>query len=155
PPVAVLETTPRENYGAAAARLGDWWSGRRDLGKGLGLLFGLRRAGIAVRRGVTGLQARGRDRVSAVAWEGGETAADRLLLHDGVIPNTQISLGLQLEHAWDPAQLCWRPMLDDWGRTSLVNVSIAGDGGGIAGAAVAASAGRLAALDIAAALGKI
>ena len=29
-----------------------------------------------------------------VAWEGGEIAADHLLLHEGVIPNTQISLGL-------------------------------------------------------------
>ena len=155
PPVAVLETTPRENYGAAAACLGDWWGGRRDLRKGLGLLLGLRRAGIPVRRGVTGLQARGRDKVAAVAWDGGEIAADLLLLHDGVIPNTQISLGLQLEHAWDPGQLCWRPVLDAWGRTSLVNVSIAGDGGGIAGAAAAASSGRLAALDIAASLGRI
>ena len=50
------------------------------------------------------------------------------LLHEGVIPNTQISLALQLAHRWDDAQLCWRPVVDDWGRTSLPNIAIAGDG---------------------------
>lgn len=153
PPVAVLETTPWANYSAALSRfVGELWTGRRYLGAGAALLIGLRRAGIAVRRGVRGLRALGRERLEAVAWDGGEIAADHLFLHEGVIPNTQISLGLQLAHRWDEAQLCWRPMLNDWGRTSLANISIAGDGGGIAGAAAAALSGRLAALDAAATL---
>jgi NADPH-dependent 2,4-dienoyl-CoA reductase/sulfur reductase-like enzyme len=155
PPTAVLETTPRRNYGAAARHLGDLWAGRRDLAKGLALLYGLSRAGVAVRRGVRGLRALGRGRLERVAWDGGEIAADHLFLHEGVIPNTQISLGLQLAHRWDDGQLCWRPMIDDWGRTSLARIAIAGDGGGIAGAAAAALSGRLAALDAAAALGRI
>ena len=85
-----------------------------------------------------GLRALGHHRVEAVAWEGGEIAADHLFLHEGVIPNTQISLGLQLAHRWDEAQLCWRPVLDEWGRTSLSNIAIAGDGSGIFGATAAA-----------------
>ena len=60
-----------------------------------------------------------------------------------------------MAHEWDAAQLCWRPALDEWGRTSLPNIAIAGDGGGIAGAAAAALSGRLAALDAAASLGRI
>jgi NADPH-dependent 2,4-dienoyl-CoA reductase/sulfur reductase-like enzyme len=76
-------------------------------------------------------------------------------LHEGVIPNTQVSLALQLDHHWDEAQLCWRPTLDEWGRTSLPNIAIAGDGGGIAGAEAAALSGRLAALDAACALGRM
>jgi NADPH-dependent 2,4-dienoyl-CoA reductase/sulfur reductase-like enzyme len=155
PPIAVLETTPRENYGAAARHLGELWAGRRDVAKGLGLIFGLCRAGIAVRRGVRGLRALGRGRLEAVAWEGGEIAADHLFVHEGVIPNTQISLGLELAHQWDERQLCWRPVVDDWGRTSLAGIAIAGDGARIAGAAAAALSGRLAALDAAAALGRI
>ena len=106
-------------------------------------------------RGVRGLRALGRRRVEGVAWEGGEIAADHLFLHEGVIPNTQISLALQLAHHWDEAQFCWRPVVDEWGRTSLPNIAIAGDGGGIAGAAAAALSGRLAALDAAAALGRV
>ena len=119
------------------------------------MLLGLGRAGVAMRRGVRWLRACGRRRVESVAWDGGEIAADHLLLHEGVIPNTQISLGLQLAHRWDEGQLCWRPILDEWGRTSLPNIAIAGDGGGIGGAAAAALSGRLAALDAAASLGHI
>jgi len=155
PPVAVLETTPRSNYGDAARHLGTWWSGRRMLAKGLGLILGLRRAGVPVTRGVTGLRAYGARRVEQVAWDGGEIAADHLFLHEGVIPNTQISLALQLAHRWDDMQMCWRPATDEWGRTSLPNIAVAGDGGGIVGAEAAALSGRLAALDAAAALGKI
>src|SRR5437879_2182687 len=96
PPLAVLETTPPENYHAASRHLGSWWRGRRDLARGLGLVLALRRAGVPVRRGVRGLRALGHRRVEGVAWDGGEIAVDHLFLHAGVIPNTQISLGLQL-----------------------------------------------------------
>ncbi|MGD9614971.1 MAG: NAD(P)/FAD-dependent oxidoreductase [Alphaproteobacteria bacterium] len=155
PPLAVLETTPRENYAASMRYIGGWWSGRRDFLKGLGMIAELRRLGVAVRRGVRGLRASGRYRVESVAWDGGETAADHLLLHDGVIPNTQIGLALQLAHIWDEAQRCWRPALDEWGRASLPSVVVAGDAAGIEGAAAAVPSGRLAALDAAHLLGRI
>jgi NADPH-dependent 2,4-dienoyl-CoA reductase/sulfur reductase-like enzyme len=155
PPLALLETTAHANYHAAVRRLARLWPGRHVLGKGLGLLLAVRRAGIPVRRGVRALRAFGRRRVEGVAWEGGEIAADHLFLHEGVIPNIQISLALQLAHHWDEAPLCWRPVVDEWGRTSLPNIAIAGDGGGIAGTEAAALSGRLAALDAAAALGHI
>src|SRR5207237_3995227 len=57
PPLALLETTPHENYHAAARRLGGLWEGRRAFGKGLALLYGVRRAGIPGPRGVRGLRA--------------------------------------------------------------------------------------------------
>ena len=155
PPAALLETTPHENYHAAARRLGSAWAGRRAVAKGLGWLLAIRRAGIPVRHDVRALRALGRNRVERVVWDGGEIAADHLLLHDGVIPNTQISLALQLAHQWDEAQLCWRPQIDEWGRASLPNIAIAGDGAGIAGADAAILSGRLAALDAATALGRI
>lgn len=119
------------------------------------MLWRLRRAGIAVKRGVRGLRAVGRGRLEGVAWEGGETAADHLLLHEGVIPNTQIGLALGLDHRWDDAQLCWRPAVDEWGDTSLPAIAVCGDGAGIEGAAAAALSGELAALAAAAALGRI
>jgi bacterioferritin-associated ferredoxin len=109
----------------------------------------LRRLGVPMRRGVRGLRACGRGRVESVGWEGGEIAADLLLLHNGVIPNTQIGLALRLAHVWDEAQQCWRPVADDWGRTSLPTMAVAGDAAGIAGAAAAMRSGRLAALDAA------
>jgi NADPH-dependent 2,4-dienoyl-CoA reductase/sulfur reductase-like enzyme len=72
-----------------------------------------------------------------------------------VIPNIQVGLALQLRHEWDEAQLCWRPMLDLWGQTSLPCIAIAGDAGGIAGAGAARLSGQLAALDAAMLLGRL
>jgi NADPH-dependent 2,4-dienoyl-CoA reductase/sulfur reductase-like enzyme len=156
PPALILETTPHANYHAAAHLLpGALWPARRALRKGLGLIREVRRSGIPIIRGVSDLRAVGRDGLQRVTWQGGEVAADLLLLHEGVIPNTQISLALQLAHRWDVAQLCWRPMVDDWGATNLQTIAIAGDGGGIAGAEAAAASGRLAALDAASFLDKI
>ena len=155
PPLAVLETMPPANYSAAALHLGGLWSGRRAFGKGLALMAGVKRAGIPVRRRVRDLRAVGRSRLEGVVWDGGDIAVEHLFLHEGVIPNTQITLALQLAHQWDEAQLCWRPVVDEWGRTSLPNILVAGDGGGIFGADAAALFGRLAALDAAAGLGHI
>ncbi len=156
PPVLILETTPHANYHAAARLLpGALWPARRALRKGIELIREVRRSGIPIVRGVTDLRAVGRDGLQRVTWQGGEVAADLLLLHEGVIPNTQISLALQLAHRWDVAQLCWRPTVDDWGATNLQTIAIAGDGGGIAGAEAAAASGRLAALDAASFLDKI
>ncbi len=155
PPVAILETASLDNYLDAARHLAGLWPGRGLLMKGVGLFAAIKRAGVPIRRGVHGIKAVGRRKVDRVFWEGGELAADYLLLHEGVIPNVQISLALQLRHEWDEPQLCWRPALDAWGQTSLPNVAIAGDGGRIAGAEAAALAGRLAALDAAMWLGHI
>jgi octopine oxidase subunit A len=155
PPTALLETTPSGNYRDAARRLPGSWGGWRELAKGAGWLLALRRAGVKRWRHVRGLRAIGHRRLEGVAWEGGAIAADLLLLHEGVIPDTQISLGLQLAHRWNEAQRCWQPVLDEWGMSSLPNIAVAGDGGGIAGATAAALSGRLAALDAAHRLGRL
>jgi NADPH-dependent 2,4-dienoyl-CoA reductase/sulfur reductase-like enzyme len=147
---------PVENYLAAATRpVGGLWASRRLLLKGLGLIAAVKRAGVPIRRGVRGLRAVGRRRLERIAWRGGELAADYLLLHEGIIPNIQVSLALQLRHEWDEAQLCWRPSIDAWGQTSLPNIAVAGDGGEILGAEAAVLGGRLAALDAAMWLGHI
>jgi NADPH-dependent 2,4-dienoyl-CoA reductase/sulfur reductase-like enzyme len=156
PPALILETTPHANYHAAARLLpGALWPARRGLWKGLGLIREVKRANIPIVREVSGLRALGRDRVVRIAWNGGEAPADLLLLHEGAIPNAQISLALQLEHRWNPRQLCWSPVVDAWGATSLPTIAIAGDGGGIGGAEAAALSGRLATLDAASFLDKI
>src|SRR5215469_10214014 len=154
-PVALFETAPIENYLGAMRPFGGLGAGRRLLIKDLRLISAIKRAGVPIRRGVRGLRAVGRRRLERIAWEDGEFAADYLLLHEGIIPNVQVSLALQLRHEWDEAQLCWRPSLDAWGQTSLGNVAVAGDCGGIAGAEAAVLTGRLAGLDAALWLGHI
>jgi len=155
PPTALFETAPAENYLNAVRDIAGLWRGRSLLVEGLRQIAALKRAGVPIRRGIRGLRAIGRRRIERVLWDDGELAADHLFLHEGFIPNVQIGLALQLRHEWDGEQLCWRPSLDVWGQTSLPNIAIAGDAGGIAGAEAAARSGQLAALDAALWLGRI
>ena len=75
-------------------------------------------------------------------------AADLLLLHDGVIPSTQMSRALGCAHIGMRAALlaagCRR-----FGRSSVPGILVAGDGAGVAGAAAAVLSGRIAALALA------
>jgi len=98
----------------------------------------------------------GTDRLTALRFDGREVPAELLLLHDGVVPNTQITRALPgCAHEWDAAQACFQPVLDDWGNTSLPGVMVAGDAAGIGGARASALAGRIAALEAARWLGRL
>ena len=83
------------------------------------------------------------------------SSATFLLLHHGVVPNTQMSRLLRVEHVWDAHQLAWHPQVDDWGQTSLPGFRIAGDGASIAGALAAQAGGTIAALGAAHALDRL
>lgn len=125
------------------------------LAKGLGWMRAIRRAGIPVLRGRE-LAALGTDRLAGISLDGKTLPADLLLLHDGVVPNTQVTRALPgCAHAWDSAQMCFRPVLDEWGNTSLDGLLVAGDAGGIGGARAAALSGRIAAVEAARWLGRI
>jgi NADPH-dependent 2,4-dienoyl-CoA reductase/sulfur reductase-like enzyme len=155
PPATILDTTPFANYHRAIAILRRRWPGWRPLREGLALILSTRRAGVLIRYGVRDLRAIGRSGLERVQWQGGAIASELLLLHQGLIPNIQISLGLQLRHEWDRDQLCWRPALDAWGQSSLPCIAVAGDGAGIRGAESARLSGQLAALDAAMLLGRL
>ena len=154
---AVLETTRLLDYVAALPKLPRALRAQAVLRKGMAMRRALRR--VRVFSGVRDLAAIGGDGVEAVRFghHGAtrEIAAKTLLLHQGVVPNVQITRQLGCEHAWDGAQRCWRPVLDDWYNTSLDGVAVAGDGGGIAGAEAAALAGRIAGLEAAYRLDKL
>lgn len=158
---AVLETTPVANYRDALRELGGALKGWRALLKGVGLLAELKRSGIKHLNGVTDLQAlansQGKlDRIS-YRHRGREQdiACRTLLVHQGVVPNVQLSRAIGAEHHWNDRQQCWQPALDSWGASSVDNVFIAGDGSGIGGALVAEQQGRLTVLAIAARLARI
>jgi len=68
-----------------------------------------------------------------------------LLLHQGVVPNVNLAMAAGIEHRWDDLQLCWSPVLDRDGNTSVEGIAIAGDGAGIGGAEAAIVRGRIAA----------
>ncbi|HSF93407.1 MAG TPA: NAD(P)/FAD-dependent oxidoreductase [Thermohalobaculum sp.] len=159
PPAALVETRGPNGLAGAMRHLPGALRGWRVLAKGASLLAAIRRAGVPRHTGATGLRAEGGGAVEALRFRAGGQdhllPSRILLIHQGVVPNVQISRSLRLAHDWDAAQRCWRPRLDEWGGTECEKIAIAGDGGGIGGARAAALQGRLAALEALRALGQI
>ena len=154
---AILDTTPRANWLGALPHLPAFMASPY-LAKGLKLMRAVR-AKVRVVAGVEALRAEGTDKVEAVVYRKGgaeqRIAVDTLLLHQGVVPNINLSNAIGCRHVWDDMQLTWKPEADAWGATSVPGISIAGDGAGIAGAEAAAERGRIAALGAAQRLGNI
>ncbi|WP_426959089.1 FAD-dependent oxidoreductase [Muricoccus radiodurans] len=151
----IIDLSP---YGIArrlAPHLAAAWQGRDELLKGLRWQNEVRRSGTPVIRAKE-IAAKGNGKLEFVIFDNVQRSADLLLLHDGVVPNTQITRAIHgCRHEWDSVQRCWKPVLDAWGNTTIPGVMVAGDGGGIAGAAAAALSGRLAALEAACAMGRL
>lgn len=159
PVAGIVETSPRASLWRSLRHLPAALGAMPYLAKGLRMLWRLRRAGVPMFSAATSLRAEGNDRVQALTFTAGgrehSLAADVVLLHHGVVPNTQLSRLLRVDHDWDPVQLAWRPLVDTWGETSLPGFRIAGDGAAIAGALAAEPTGVLAALGAARALGRL
>jgi NADPH-dependent 2,4-dienoyl-CoA reductase/sulfur reductase-like enzyme len=154
---AILDTTPRANWLAALPHLPAFLTSPY-LGKGLKLMRAVR-GKVRIISGVEALRAEGTEKVEAVVYTkaGREQriAVDSLLLHQGVVPNINLSNAIGCRHIWDDTQITWKPETDAWGATSVPGITVAGDGAGIAGAEAAAERGRIAALGVAQRLGKI
>lgn len=107
------------------------------------------KAKVQVVSGVSELAASGDGQLANVSYVAGgkrETVlADLLLLHQGVVPNVNLAMAAGIEHRWDDLQLCWSPVLDASGNSSVAGIAIAGDGAGIGGANAAVVRGRIAA----------
>lgn len=150
PIAAIVDTTDAADYRRAVRYAGGALAGWRYLKKGLTLMSALRRAGVLFYGGATDLhvlgerEARGLGFTSRGAQR--EVLSPLVLLHQGVVPNTQFTWSLRAGHVWDDAQLCWAPVTDAWGELDVPGVFVAGDGRGIGGAQVAALQGKLAAL---------
>ncbi len=155
---AILQTTPAGRLGPNLAKLAAN-AANRELWKGLGWLRELRHLGVQLIDKVERVWARGGDRLAQVGYRRGgidsRIEASTLLLHEGVVPNLQLTRAADCAHLWDEAQRCWRPETDAFGRTSIEGLSVAGDCAGIGGAGAAASLGRIAALAAAAGQGRL
>jgi len=146
---AMLDTTPADNRADARPHMRSFVFSPY-LRKGLRLLGHVKRLA-TVTAGVTSLRAIGNTKVEQVAYRGADgdertLPVDTLLLHQGVVPNVNLAMAAGIEHRWDERQLCWSPLVDVFGSTSLEGIAIAGDGAGIAGAQAAEQRGMLAAI---------
>lgn len=157
--VALLETTRAADYLAAAGALPGALRAPEYLRKGMAMRRHVKAAGVPIYSGVRGLAVLGDKAAEGIRFQNGgaarEIAADTILLHEGVVPNVQITRQLWCDHEWVEQQRYWRPILDDYYNTSIDGIAVAGDSAGIYGAEAAAVAGRIAALDAACRLEKI
>jgi NADPH-dependent 2,4-dienoyl-CoA reductase/sulfur reductase-like enzyme len=157
---ALLDTTPPGNRWRALRHLPGALARFDLLAKGQGWIRNIQRSGTPFIRGVTELSIEGDSRVAAVNFQTATGVRRRIetehvFLHQGVVPNVNLSMAAGCAHEWDSAQICWRPQTDGWGETSLPGIAVAGDGAGIFGAQAAEHAGRIAALGALARLGRL
>ena len=159
PPLALIETQGAGDILRAVPHLARGARGWRSLVKGVGLLAELRRFGVRRITGARDLRITGTERAEAIEYtakgRSQRIACNTVLLHQGVVPNTQISQALRLAHVWLEGQQAFAPRCDRWGETSAAGIFVAGDGAGIAGGIAAASAGQVAALQVAYQLGRM
>ncbi len=121
--------------------------------QGVQLLRSFNTLGIKTWKNVTALRASGDSHLEQIEFVSDghtQTLPARLLaVHDGVLPNTQLTRLLNLEHQWNKAQQSFAPQIQSDGRSSHPKIWIAGDGMGIGGVELAVQRGRLTALAIA------
>ncbi|HFD11744.1 MAG TPA: FAD-binding protein [Crenotrichaceae bacterium] len=147
---AILDVTPLSNHLLALPKLPKALLAHQYLSKGLAYQKELRRAGVKTKIGVSSLQANGEEYLESVSYNHFSRQqtieTDVLLTHFGVIPHIWLTQSAGCHHIWDKHQQCWRPQHDEWGKTSIDGILVAGDGAGINGARSAEHAGRLAGL---------
>jgi thioredoxin reductase/bacterioferritin-associated ferredoxin len=78
-----------------------------------------------------------------------EVACDALLVGHGLVPNTDLTRSLRAAHRYEGDRGGWIAARDADMRTTIDGLYLAGDGGGISGAAAAALQGELAGLAVA------
>ena len=153
---ALVDTTPRSNSVRSIASLPGMFRAGALLRDGIGLLVEMRKRKIKRYRYATDLEAVGDSQLTGLRFssQGSERELDCkvLAIHNGVVPNVQISRQLNLMHDWQDVQRCWHPQRHDITQTELPWLQIAGDGGGIFGAEASTLQGELAAYSAAAIL---
>ena len=125
----------------------------RLLWRGTKLLAALRRRRIERIVGASEIAIVGDTQVRGVEFSVGGNkrylATSSVLLHAGLIPQTNFSSALDCDHRWNAQQFSWQPGCDEWFESTRRNLFIAGDGACIMGAKAAELSGRIAALAIA------
>ncbi len=158
-PTAIVETVSFARYRASLRHLAGALRAGSYLLRGMRMMGAIRAAGVPFYTAASELCVEGNGSAAALSFERRgrrhRLDADIIALHQGIVPNQQLTRLLGCDHEWDEAQRCFRPKLDAWFMSSLRGVSVAGDGAGIGGARAAELRGRLAGFGIAHRLGHI
>ena len=150
PPKALLETQNNFDLLKAFIQLRPNLTSLLYLVKGLVMLAKLRFFGVKRIKAVRDVRIKSKGNAHIIEFSKAGTKsqieAETVLLHAGVHPNIQITQALGLKHDWSQDNQCFEPRTDKFGRTSLKNIFVAGDGIKILGADAAKISGKCAAL---------
>ena len=158
---AILDTSRLKNILSAVPHGLGALSNPGLLLKGLSMLKKIRAAKIPVIRDAANIRAIGEDRLTSVTFtrkgkgRPQKLKTDLLLLHEGLIPNTQLSRVTGCHHEWDASHQYWQPVTDKWGQSSVEGIGLVGDGSGISGARATEYSGCIAGLHAACKAGKL
>lgn len=136
-----LDTTPSASFLTAAKHLPQAMKRVGYLLTGAAMLASTWKQVGKYQRNVTSYSASGKERIETLTIvQGGKKSirpVSTLLVHEGIIPRTEFSRQLRLDHDWDPVQRYWYPRINADGRTSEKAIYIAGDGAFVHGAVAA------------------
>ena len=154
---AIVDTVTPSQYLKAARHIPV--TNMRPLITGIDYLRNIKKASVPFYRNASKLKICGSETATGIGFihkgKSVELPSSCVLLHQGVIPNTQLSRSLGLIHSWHKLQRCFHPQLDQWGRSSAQYIRITGDGASISGALSAEQHGHVVALGALADLGII
>ena len=150
PPKALLETQNNSDLLKAFIQLRPNLTSLLYLAKGLVMLAKLGFSGVKRIKAVRDVRIKSKGNAHIIEFSKAGTKsqieAETVLLHAGVHPNIQITQALGIKHDWSQENQCFEPRTDKFGRTSLKNIFVAGDGIKILGADAAKISGKCAAL---------
>lgn len=157
---AVVDTTPKANRMGALPHLPHALLRWDLLAKGRRWISEIRRSGTPLIQNATALKVIGDKAAQSLVYKTAdvdwrEIKATHIFLHQGIVPNVNLSMAAGLDHSWDNRQLCWRPLTDAWGCSSVSGIAVAGDGAGIGGGLAAEAGGQIAAIGVLSAVGKL
>ncbi len=145
-----LDTTPSSSFLGAVKHLPQAMKRVGYLLTGAAMLASTWKQVGRYQRNVASYSASGKERIETLTTVHGGKKSIRpvstLLVHEGIIPRTEFSRQLRLDHDWDPVQRYWYPRINADGRTSEKAIFIAGDGAFVHGAVAAELKGELTAL---------
>jgi len=148
---AAIDLTPKENYRRAISKLPGALPGVGKLIEGWRWKREIAKSGITFIQQVNDVRITGEDKVSGIDylqhgnWK--HLVSDEVLLHQGVVPNINISRAAGCDTRWNDDQACWVVEVDEWYQSSIAGISVTGDGASIGGGVAAELGGRLAALN--------
>ncbi|MFT5217886.1 MAG: pyruvate/2-oxoglutarate dehydrogenase complex dihydrolipoamide dehydrogenase (E3) component [Gammaproteobacteria bacterium] len=156
---AIIDLTPSGNYLRALPRLPQALTGADKIYQGWQWKREIKKAGVPILNRIADLRILGDRAANAVEfhrsgrWQ--KLECEHVLLHQGIVPNINMSRAVGCECHWNPTQLCWNVVVDAWYQSSVGGIAVAGDGASIGGAIAAQRSGRIAALGVLNQLGLI